>query len=231
MFATDFQLCIQYKAMADQKRKRMVMIGSAANPVTLAHRELGEVLTHSGLFDLVLWVPSGTRPDKSELAAPEHRLRMTELVFSEAWRKKQPTEFLLDLRDVSRANTPTIYLLREIQNEYPNAEIVFATGVDVLTPRSEYGGKCEVAYRWVEGVALLRNWTFVVLPREGYAHPDQLQREGKLPSHFIVLARPPSALGEISSTEVRRRVKAGEPYGDFVLPKVEEYIREHGLYR
>ena len=35
---------------------------------------------------------------------------------------------------------------------------------------------------------------------------------------------------EVSSSQVRERVRNGEPIDDLVAPAVAEYIAEHGLY-
>ncbi|MDO8520940.1 MAG: nicotinate-nicotinamide nucleotide adenylyltransferase [bacterium] len=220
--------------MAEQRKKdkkRVAVAGSAGNPISLAHQEFAEILTKSRLFDLVLWFPSGTRSDKPDLISSGHRVRMTELAFNEEWQKKQPTEFCIDLREAHRPSIPTIGILREVQKEYSDAEIVFATGIDVLAPRPEYGGGCDVLRYWVEGESLMRDWTFAVLPREGYPDPKELQKEGKLPIHFLLLPRPSSSIAGISSTEVRRRVKAGESFDGLVHPEVAEYIKKHELYR
>lgn len=190
-----------------------------------------ERLTHCEKFDRVFWLPSGERRDKSGLAPAEDRVRMTLLVFNEAWSKSQPTEFVVDLREAYRESIPTIRLLEGFKQEYPNAEIIFATGVDVLVPRPEYGGKCEILHRWKSGELLMKNWTFAVLSREGYPDPRTLQKQGKIPKRFIILPRPLSSSGDISSTEVRRRVASGEPFDDLVDPPVAEYIRAHKLYR
>lgn len=204
--------------------------GSAANPVTRAHREFAETLTQSGMFDLVLWLPSGLRPDKPHLIESAHRVRMTELVFSEAWRAEQPTEFCIDLRDATRANTPTIYLLEDLKKTYLDAEIIFATGVDVLTPKKELDGKCEV-HLWDEGERLLSQWTFAVAPRAGYPDPHTLKQDGHLPAHFMILDRPHSPIGNASSTEIRNRIKQGLSYSDLVIPEVGAYIEAHKLYQ
>lgn len=211
------------------RKKRLVVAGSAANPVTRAHRDLAELLTHAGHFDLVLWLPSGTRSDKPHLVDSAHRVRMTELVFHNEWIESQPTEFRIDLRDAFRENTPTIYLLEELAKEYPSHEIVFATGVDVLEPRAHLGGKSEV-HLWDEGERLLRDWTFAVLPRDGYAHPLKLKEEGKIPPQTIILDPMPPESGRISSTEIRKRIEDGLPVDDLVHPNVEAYIRTHHLY-
>lgn len=212
-------------------KERIAVVGSAANPVTRAHRELAEMLTGSGLFDRVLWFPSGSRPDKPHLISAEHRIRMTELVFTPQWREKQATAFAVDLREARRRSIPTVDLLREIKKEYPTAEVIFGTGVDVVTPREEYAGKCDVLHYWDEGKVLFSDWTFAVWPREGYPHPRALREAGEIPPHFLVLDGPPSLSSHISSTKVRERVLRGESLDDLVDPLVAEYIRIHGLYR
>jgi nicotinate-nucleotide adenylyltransferase len=214
----------------ERKRPRLVVAGSAANPVSRAHRDLAELLTHSGHFDLVLWVPSGLRPDKPHLLSATHRVRMTELAFDEEWKKKQPTQFQIDLRDAWRQNTPTIYLLEELQGDYPDHEIVFATGVDVLEPREHLGGKPEVAL-WDEGERLMKEWTFAVLPRRGYTAPPLLQEKGDIPKHFIMLPPVPEDTSFISSTEIRKRISEGLSVDHMLHPAVLAYIHEQGLYR
>ena len=213
-----------------ERKKRIVVAGSAANPVTKGHRVFAEALTHSRLFDRVIWLPSGKRNDKPHLIAPEHRVRMTELAFDEEWCKLQPTEFVVDLREVYGNAAFTIDLLRELKKEYPDAEVVFATGVDVLAPREEYGGSSDVLRYWKEGETLLKEWTFAVFPREGYPHPRALGESGKLPQHFFIVDPYPSPFSGISSTEIRRRIAEGESFEDFVEPTVAEYIKKEGLY-
>lgn len=179
----------------------------------------------------MLWFPSGARADKPELISPEHRVRMTELAFPDAWRKAQPTEFRIDLREAYRESIPTVDLLRQLKNESPDAEIIFATGVDVLVPRPEYRGKCDVLHYWEEGESLMNDWTFAVLPRAGYLHPELLQKEGKIPPHFFIIDRPNSSTARISSTAVRERIARGELFDELVRPEVAAYIRTHRLYQ
>ncbi len=207
------------------------MFGSAVNPVTLAHRALAEVLTHTGEFDLVLFLPSGLRPDKPHLIDPSHRVRMAELTFHDAWRVAQPTEFRIDLREAYLPSIPTAYLLRELHVEYPDADIIFATGVDVLTPKEEYGGKCDVQHYWEEGEQMLREHTFAVIPRNGYPDAHILKESGHIPPHFIILPPMPEYARGISSTEIRRRILSGLSVDDMVDEKVAEYIRENSLYQ
>ncbi len=215
--------------MNPERTKRLVVTGSAVNPISRAHRDCVEVLTHSGHFDQVRFFPSGLRKDKPHLIHSLHRVRMALLAFDEEWKKRQPIPFHVDLREAFRESIPTIYLLEELQKEYPDYEIVFAAGVDVLEPRECLLGKSEV-HSWDEGERLMKDWTFAVFPRDGYADPVLLKEEGKLPSHFIVLPPTPEETRLISSTEIRKRAGVGLPIEHLVHPSVADYIREHKLY-
>lgn len=204
------------------RKQRIIVAGSAADPVTLAHQGLAESLACSGLADRILWFPTGDRTDK-KLTPSIHRARMSEIAFDKAWRQTLPIPFHLDLRDVHVLNPPTIVRLRTLQAEYPDAAILFAVGADVVTPKETWGGKCDIEGFWDEGEALMSEFCFIVLPREGYPTPDPLQ----LPKHWIF--HHTEGL-PVSSTEVRRRVAAEEPYEHLVPPGVAKYIRSHGLY-
>jgi len=190
--------------------------------VTEAHRELAKTLARSGIGDLLLWFPTGTRRDK-DLTASVHRARMSELAFSDRWRQRLPIEFRLDLRDVHRPNPSTIDRMRELAQEFPDAEPCFAVGADAVVPKEKWGGKCDIAGYWNDGETLMRDFTFIVLPREGYPHPKDVD----LPKHWHIHDVPSIP---VSSTEVRRRVRANEPYAHLVPQEVAEYIRHNELY-
>jgi nicotinate-nucleotide adenylyltransferase len=81
--------------------------------------------------------------------------------------------------------------------------------------------------KWHRAQELLREVHFVVMARPGWAIDwEQLPPEYRyLQSHLV---QAPQV--DISATEVRRRVKAGEPIDHLVPPAVARYIRDRGLY-
>jgi nicotinate-nucleotide adenylyltransferase len=78
--------------------------------------------------------------------------------------------------------------------------------------------------RWREPEEVLKWVKLAVGTRGGFETPD-LSRYGDRVVPFE-LASP-----EVSSSEVRSRVEAGEPIDDLVPPKVARLIEENGLYR
>lgn len=72
-------------------------------------------------------------------------------------------------------------------------------------------------HAWREWAALERLVDLLLIGRAGVADPPDAPVATRLP--------------DLSSTEVRRRVAAGEPIGWMVPPAVEALIDAHGLYR
>jgi len=198
--------------------------GSAANPPQLGHRHLVEGLLSSGVFDEIYWIPSGVHHDKEGFIEPDHRVAMTLLTFPSEWLWKGKTKFNIKFNDVYGGNTPTIEVIENFQKEYPDAEVVWYTGVDSVVPQEKYGGKCEIEAVWVRGEELYSKYNFVVIPRPGFLDPKEID----LPENFRILDVPQL---NISSTEVRRRIKSGESIEGLVTPEVEEYIKRNNLYR
>jgi len=102
--------------------------------------------------------------------------------------------------------TPSLTLntLRALQQRHPDARLRLVIGSDLLSESHAW-------HKFDEIVAL--------------ASPIVVQRAG----HTTVAGAP--ALPDISSTEVRRRLQAGEDTEDLLDPQVAEYVRAHGLYR
>lgn len=206
------------------EKLRIGIGGSAANPPHLGHRELIEGLMQSNRFDQIYWIPSGIRQGKEGFVSPDHRVAMTILTFPIEWFWKGKTNFVIKFDDVYGGNTPTIEVLENYIKEYPEAEIVWFTGVDSVVPQEQYGGKCEMQAVWVRGEELYRNYKFLVLARPGFANPKMLN----LPVNFEIMDR---TQVDITSTEIRRRVGEGESIEGLVTREVMEYIKRNRLYK
>jgi nicotinate-nucleotide adenylyltransferase len=83
---------------------------------------------------------------------------------------------------------------------------------------------------WKEPAEIFRLSTPLVVRRAGQPEPglsnlERLCAADKQPR----LIQMPSV--EVSSSEIRRRIAAGEPIQALVPRAVEDYLRLHGLYR
>lgn len=205
----------------------MILVGgSAANPPTLAGH--GEVLAAVARYEkdagasIVIWIPSGTRKDKSTLPIALRR-RMIELSFPPEWCRSQAVPIWIDYSEMEGETLPTIEWFRRLAIQYPDQKVVWYTGVDSVVPRDENGGRSDIESWWHEGVRMWSDpqYAFLILPRRGYPHPSRL----RLPEHFRWIE---VDLPEVSSSVVRNLIQAGEalPQG-IVHPEVEVLLRRH----
>ncbi len=191
-----------------EESKRIGVLGGTFDPIHLGHlAAAGEVAGVLSL-DSVIVVPTAGHAMKrgSEEASPEDRLAMVELAV-----KGDP---LLEASrvDIDRGiPTYTVDTLSDLTKSNPGAEWFFITGADALARLCE----------WQGAEKLMTLTTFVGVTRPGY--------RWEVPTEGIVLVEVPGF--DISSTDVRRRVRTGQPYRYLVPAGVADYIEEHRLYR
>jgi nicotinate-nucleotide adenylyltransferase len=108
----------------------------------------------------------------------------------------------------------TIDTVRAMRARLPGDELAWVIGADQV----------ERLHQWREIGELVRLVEFVALARPGWAKVERTDIPG------LRLRWCEGHLMEISSTEVRERVRARLPV-DWMIPhKTVEYVRENGLY-
>ncbi len=189
---------------------KIALLVGAFNPPHIGHIWIAQQVLDFTDVDEVWLVPNfghkyyGINPHKKTAPAAD-RLAMTR--YLESPRIKVST------LEVDHETTgQTIELLPLLPKDH---EFSFIIGSDQLPRFTEWHGYQE----------LLAAMRFLVFPRLG--HPvDPLQSGMQIVDHteFLVTT-------DISSTKIRERVFSNLPIGDFVDPRVEQYIYDHGLYR
>ncbi len=177
---------------------------------------VGHLLAASDAFealglDRLSFVPAAVPPFKSRTvrASPEQRLRMLELTVGDDPR------FDVCRLELDRVGLSyTVDTLGELAREAPGATLFLLIGEDLAT---------QVA-SWRESARIAELAQIVVLVRGGAAAPSAL--ESSLPMTRLTTRRV-----DVSSTEVRDRVRAGRPIHGFVTAAVAAFIDAAGLYR
>ncbi len=215
--------------------ERMGLFGGTFDPIHLGHlRAAREVLERFAL-DRILFVPSFIPPHKERkgMAPARDRLRMVELACA-----GEPRFAASSIEVDAGGRSYSILTLERVRGLYPGARIFFILGTDAFL---EIG-------TWREHERVLAESLFIVMTRPGAPMEDaagvvgdslrervreiaegETVDDGVLGDHRIFLL-PIRAL-DVSSTEVRRRVRAGETVAGLVPEAVGDYIRSHGLYR
>ncbi|HLV03722.1 nicotinate-nucleotide adenylyltransferase [uncultured Georgenia sp.] len=196
--------------MAQRQARRIGVMGGTFDPIHHGHLVAASEVADVFSLDEVLFVPTGEPVFKQdrEVTPAEHRYLMTVIATASNPR------FKVSRVDIDRPGlTYTIDTLRDIHTAYPDAELYFITGADVLPE----------ILSWKDVDELWALAHFVGVNRPGH-HLD----DAGLPSHGVSLLEVPAMA--ISSTDCRERVRAGMPVWYLVPDGVVQYIHKHGLY-
>jgi nicotinate-nucleotide adenylyltransferase len=186
------------------------LLGGTFDPVHSAHVALGHAALEGLHLDEVRWVPAGRPWQKGGITDAVHREAMVRLAIAGEPR------FTLDRIEIERQGASyTLDTVRAFQAREPGVEWVLLIGQD------QYAG----LHTWGDWQELLARVVLAVANRPGAprrVHPDVLRHP-----HRAV----PLPMLDISSTDIRARVAAGQDISTLVPPGVAGYIETHGLYR
>lgn len=185
----------------------MGLLGGTFDPPHVAHLVVAECARVGLELDEVRLLIAGMPWMKDKVAAADHRIAMTCLAVA------GDPHLVVDAREADRDGpTYTADTLEALEAEQPGTEWHFILGADAATRLME----------WNRVRVALELATFVVVTRPGYDLPE-------LPDDIRVRHLEVPGM-EVSSSEIRRRVRAGAATRYLVPPEVHRYISEHGLY-
>ena len=183
--------------------------GGSFNPVHLGHLLVAQAAIEELALDKLFFVPAAQSPFKTEneIAPAEIRLRLLRLALA------GKTHCEIDEQEIRRGGISyTIDTLRDYAKKFPNAKLFYLIGADNIAKLNE----------WREADELARLAEFVAVPRPGEI-PSEFPRSfrGRMLKGFPI---------EISSSQIRARVKAGLPIEPLVPPFVAGAIRAAKIY-
>lgn len=202
--------------------RRVGLVGGTFDPIHYAHLAVAEEV--HAVLDLteMVFIPAGQPPHKQGLehTHSSHRLAMVQLAIA------SNPHFTLSRVEIDRQGpsylVDTLRALRDLWG--PETELFFVIGWDSL----------QEFHTWYKSADILTQLTgLVAVRRPGYeagiGYNKELERYlPGITQRLVVVSGPQLA---ISSTDLRRRVAEGRPIKYQTPESVENYIREHGLYR
>ena len=195
---------------------RVAVFGGTFDPFHLGHLAVAEQAREGVLADEVWVVPAGVPPHRgSVLTGAEDRLAMCRAAI-----EGRPRILTLDLELRRPGPSYTVDTMRDLRGAHPGVQLWVVLGADAARQTSGWHGAAE----------LLGDYQFVLVNRAGEAairHAEAIAL-GFLPERTRVIGIDSP---DISGTEIRRRVAAGEPLEGLVSPAVAAIIEERGLYR
>lgn len=193
--------------------ERVAVLGGAFDPFHNGHIAAIQHLLRSGKIDTVLVVPSGDRPDKPGVSPALDRLEMTRRGVGAVF-AGDPRVDVSDIQVSGRVGYGTIDLVRYFE-ALPAKEPYFVIGQELLNDLAA----------WKESEELRKRARFLVIQRPG------VDGARAAPGWSVDYLDPFGASGvEISSTELRERMRVGDPCEDLMPRAVLTYCRERKLY-
>lgn len=201
---------VQYESF---KKPKIVVMGGTFNPPHIAHLICAEEVYDRLKFDKVIFIPSARPPhkDANDIIDPHHRYMMTLLA------TEDNPHFEVSRIELDRPGRSfTIETVKEMKKMYNNnAEIHWIVGADsILEMRS-----------WKCVDELINICSFVGINRPGY----DLSKADKQILERINMINITGV--DISSSEIRKRIKNGITIKYLVPASVEEYIYNNRLYK
>lgn len=203
--------------------KKPLFFFLTANPPTRAHREVLIQAIRDFSPDEVVVMMDIHHADKSvEDASLEERFEMMRIAF----------EGIKNLSLGVSSRGLFVEKLEFIRRLWKSEEITFLVGMDtmmrILSP--SFYSDPDSAFK-----KLFENSKFIVAERKDMdERAIKVAFQSKNLERFlekISVLKTPSDLKDISSTEVRERIKRGESVKEFLPKGVEDFIKERGLYR
>jgi nicotinate-nucleotide adenylyltransferase len=200
---------------------RLGIFGGTFDPPHVGHLlAASDAIEHLAL-DRLVFVPAATQPLKATRATASgaDRLAMVRLTVGNDPRLEADS-VELDREGLSY----TVDTLREFARRFPSAERYFLVGADVLSSFAQ----------WRDPRTVLELASLAVLTRRAepggrvFEHVDDDLLGGELARRATTV---PTRRIDVSSTEIRDRVRRGRSIHGFVTDAVAEYISSHGLYR
>lgn len=193
------------------------VFGGTFDPPHLGHLIIATELQHALGLDRVLFIPAGDPPHKAyqHVSTPADRLAMLRLAVADT------PAFDISTIEIERSGPSyTVETLQFLASEMPETRLIFLMGEDSLRDLSTWRQPKQIAILAELAVAT-RPGVTVDLDRVYDAIPETRGR--------VRLVNVPE-IG-IASRDLRRRASEGLPIRYQVLPSVDDYIREHRLYR
>ena len=192
---------------------KLGLYGGTFDPIHIAHLIIAEIACDTFGLDELLFMPCATPPHKNHLflSDAQHRLEMIKLSIA------GNSKFTLSDLEIKRGGTSftidTLKILKE-RHKSDRADLFLIIGADNFLDFQ----------KWKEPGHILELCQLIVVGRPSFKldNPD-LKPENK--TLFM-----PAPLMEISSSEIRERVKNNKTIQYMVSPKVGEYIKKHKLY-
>lgn len=196
------------------------IFGGSFDPVHKGHVNLVQQIYDKTELDEIIIMPTAISPFKQNMerkpASAEDRLEMCRLAFADM-DFVTVSDYEISLSEVSY----TVNTIRHFRTLYPDDNLFFIMGSDMLLSFE----------RWKNFEEILSMCTLIAASREdGETDMDELEAQAETLRRYgnVMLLRTDAY--EISSTEIREKIKNNSDVSCYMHENVVKYILENKLY-
>ena len=192
---------------------RLCIFSGTFNPIHNAHLRMAEYALSNFNFDKIVFIPAYKPPHKNyDSNMSYHRLKMVELAT-----KYNPKFEVSDIEFQNEGKSYTYLTILKLYEKYNvDGKINMIIGTDAF----------EKIRSWYQSEKLKNLVKFIVFRRENERRDFlDLKNEG----YDFVFTK--MNFYDVSSTELRERIKNSKLISNIVRKEVKEYIEEYGLYK
>lgn len=195
--------------------KRIGIMGGTFDPIHNGHLLLAQKAQEQILLDKVLFMPSGNSYMKTNVLETQKRVAMVGLAI-----KRYPCFELSLVEAQKEGNTYTFETLKYLKELHPDTQYYFIIGADILFQIEQWRNPEQIFQMAVLVCAVRDDYDFAAIQEKG----SRLAASG---ANLIYLNMPKF---DISSTDIRAKVKSSQPITELVPPEVAHYIEQEHLY-
>ncbi len=184
------------------------ILGGTFDPPHNAHIELAWLCKKKFNLDKIMFLPLGDAPHKNDVTKKEIRLKMLEGAI------EKNNDFFISLEEVNR--TGKTYTFDTLSKLKKDDEYFYIIGGDTL----------KTLHTWFKAEEVFKLTTFIVVDRPGIKAENTIAE--KLGAKVL---RAEYVAMDISSTEIRQKIKNGQDVKKLVPEKTLQVIIENELYK
>ena len=188
------------------------IFGGSFNPPHNMHLLIAQKLLKKQIIDKIIFVPTGIHYKyKNNLLPNTIRYDMVNLMIKN-YKKMEISDFEFKEKVIHTYET-----LSYFQKKYKEDEIYFICGTD----------NWQYLKSWYRGKDIVKNYKIIIIRRNNneILIPEELK---KYQNNLVITD---IEIKNLSSTEIRDKIKNNEKINDFLDSKVIEYIHKNNLYK
>jgi len=196
------------------------IFGGSFNPIHLGHLIAAKEILRKKIVDEIWFMPCywHALKKRKNFASVEDRMKMVVLAIK-GMQNCIASPFEIELAEIDKKKNYTIDTIKALKKSYPKFEFFFIIGENIL----------EELPKWKQINELIKEIKFIVYPMTSIDIKKIKENFFIKKNNSIILSD--CIITNISSSEIRKRIKNNESI-DFLVPeKVKKYIERKKLYK